>query len=192
MLESYKVILASNSPRRKELLAGLGISFDVMTIPGIDESFPDSLQGGEIPLFLAQKKCDAYRDILKDNTLVITADTIVWQDGKVLGKPRDRREAIEMLSSLSGSSHYVYTGVCVRDCHKEISFYSESKVYFDSLDLSEIEFYVDQFKPFDKAGSYGIQEWIGYIGVKRIEGSYFNIMGLPIQRLYQELKMFMK
>lgn len=190
MLESYRIILASNSPRRKELLTGLGISFEVLTLPSIEESFPDTLKGGEIPLFLAKKKCDAYHELLKDNTLVITADTIVWHQGEVLGKPKDRREAIEMISKLSGDSHTVYTGVCVRSHEKEVSFYSESEVFFDKLTLSEIEYYVDTFKPFDKAGSYGVQEWIGYIGVKRIEGSYFNIMGLPIQRLYQELKAF--
>ena len=190
MLEQYRIILASNSPRRKELLAGLGISFDVLTIPGIDESYPDTLVGGDIPVYLAKKKSEAYNDILRDNLLVITADTIVWHNGKVLGKPKDRREAIEMLTELSGNSHIVYTGVCVRTKDKEVSFFTESEVFFDELTSSEIEYYVDNYKPYDKAGSYGIQEWIGYVGVKRIEGSYFNIMGLPIQRLYKELKRF--
>ena len=190
MLEQYRIILASNSPRRKELLAGLGISFDVLTIPGIDESYPDTLVGGDIPVYLAKKKSEAYNDILRDNLLVITADTIVWHNGKVLGKPKDRRVAIEMLTELSGDSHIVYTGVCVRTKDKEVSFFTESEVFFDELTSSEIEYYVDNYKPYDKAGSYGIQEWIGYVGVKRIEGSYFNIMGLPIQRLYKELKRF--
>ncbi len=190
MLEQYRIILASNSPRRKELLAGLGISFDVLTIPGIDESYPDTLVGGDIPVYLAKKKSEAYNDILRDNLLVITADTIVWHNGKVLGKPKDRSEAIEMLTELSGDSHIVYTGVCVRTKDKEVSFFTESEVFFDELTSSEIEYYVDNYKPYDKAGSYGIQEWIGYVGVKRIEGSYFNIMGLPIQRLYKELKRF--
>ena len=190
MLEQYRIILASNSPRRKELLAGLGISFDVLTIPGIDESYPDTLVGGDIPVYLAKKKSEAYNDILRDNLLVITADTIVWHNGKVLGKPKDRREAIEMLTELSGDSHIVYTGVCVRTKDKEVSFFTESEVFFDELTSSEIEYYVDNYKPYDKAGSYGIQEWIGYVGVKRIEGSYFNIMGLPIQRLYKELNRF--
>lgn len=190
MLEQYRIILASNSPRRKELLAGLGISFDVLTIPGIDESYPDTLVGGDIPVYLAKKKSEAYNDILRDNLLVITADTIVWHNGKVLGKPKDRREAIEMLTELSGDSHIVYTGVCVRTKDKEVSFFTDSEVFFDELTSSEIEYYVDNYKPYDKAGSYGIQEWIGYVGVKRIEGSYFNIMGLPIQRLYKELKRF--
>lgn len=190
MLEQYRIILASNSPRRKELLAGLGISFDVLTIPGIDESYPDTLVGGDIPVYLAKKKSEAYNDILRDNLLVITADTIVWHNGKVLGKPKDRREAIEMLTELSGDSHIVYTGVCVRTKDKEVSFFTESEVFFDELTSTEIEYYVDNYKPYDKAGSYGIQEWIGYVGVKRIEGSYFNIMGLPIQRLYKELKRF--
>ena len=190
MLEQYRIILASNSPRRKELLAGLGISFDVLTISGIDESYPDTLAGGDIPVYLAKKKSEAYNDILRDNLLVITADTIVWHNGKVLGKPKDRREAIEMLTELSGDSHIVYTGVCVRTKDKEVSFFTESEVFFDELTSSEIEYYVDNYKPYDKAGSYGIQEWIGYVGVKRIEGSYFNIMGLPIQRLYKELKRF--
>lgn len=190
MLEQYRIILASNSPRRKELLAGLGISFDVLTIPGIDESYPNTLVGGDIPVYLAKKKSEAYNDILRDNLLVITADTIVWHNGKVLGKPKDRSEAIEMLTELSGDSHIVYTGVCVRTKDKEVSFFTESEVFFDELTSSEIEYYVDNYKPYDKAGSYGIQEWIGYVGVKRIEGSYFNIMGLPIQRLYKELKRF--
>ena len=124
MLEQYRIILASNSPRRKELLAGLGISFDVLTIPGIDESYPDTLVGGDIPVYLAKKKSEAYNDILRDNLLVITADTIVWHNGKVLGKPKDRREAIEMLTELSGDSHIVYTGVCVRTKDKEVSFFT--------------------------------------------------------------------
>ena len=192
MLESYRVILASNSPRRKELLAGVGISFEVMTIPGIDESFPDTLKGGDIPLFLARKKSDAYQDILRDNVLVITADTIVWQDGKVLGKPKDRREAVEMIAELSGRSHTVYTGVCVRSATKEEAFYTESKVFFDELTADEIEYYVDNFKPYDKAGAYGIQEWIGYVAIEGIEGSFFNVMGLPVQRLYVELSEFIK
>ena len=130
MLESYRVILASNSPRRKELLAGVGISFEVMTIPGIDESFPDTLKGGDIPLFLARKKSDAYQDILRDNVLVITADTIVWQDGKVLGKPKDRREAVEMIAELSGRSHTVYTGVCVLEALLKKRLFIQSLRYF--------------------------------------------------------------
>ena len=167
----YHIILASNSPRRRELLSGLGLDYEVRTLPGIDESYPDTLQGEEIPVYISSKKASAYLDALKDNELLITADTIVWLDGRVLGKPADEDEARQMLRDLSGKTHQVITGVT-----------------FASLTEEEISYYVTHYHPMDKAGSYGVQEWIGFIGVERIEGSYFNVMGLPVQRLYRELK----
>lgn len=184
-----KIILASNSPRRKELLGGLDIPFEVITINGLDESFSEDLKGEEIPLFLSEKKSEAYREFWsKPETIVITADTIVWMNDKVLGKPKNREEALEMLRSMSGKSHYVYTGVCVRSAEKKVSFVCSSEVRFANLDETEIEYYVDKYQPYDKAGSYGVQEWIGYIGVEHINGSFYNIMGLPIQRLYTVMK----
>lgn len=184
------IILASNSPRRKELLAGLGIDYEVRTLPDIDESFPAHLQGGEIPLYISKEKADAYKPMLKPGELIITADTIVWLNGEVLGKPRDREDAISMLHKLSGNTHEVFTGVTLTTTEKQRSFYAETKVTFAQLSDEEIVYYVDKYQPFDKAGSYGVQEWVGYIGVERIEGSYFNVMGLPVQRLYRELKAF--
>jgi septum formation protein len=189
MIKMKKIILASNSPRRKELLGGLDIPFEVKTINGLDESFSDDLKGEEIPLFLSEKKSDAYNEFWsKPDSIVITADTIVWMNNKVLGKPKSREEALEMLRSMSGKSHYVYTGVCVRSAEKKVSFVCSSEVRFANLDETEIEYYVDKYQPYDKAGSYGVQEWIGYIGVEHINGSFYNIMGLPIQRLYTVLK----
>ena len=184
------IILASNSPRRKELLAGLGIDYEVRTLPDIDESFPAHLQGGEIPLYISKEKADAYKPMLQPGELIITADTIVWLNGEVLGKPRDREDAISMLHKLSGNTHEVFTGVTLTTTEKQRSFYAETKVTFAQLSDEEIVYYVDKYQPFDKAGSYGVQEWVGYIGVERIEGSYFNVMGLPVQRLYRELKAF--
>ncbi|HOI26762.1 MAG TPA: Maf-like protein [Paludibacteraceae bacterium] len=190
MLENYHIILASNSPRRHELLKGLELSFEVKTIKGLDESYPDTLKGEEIPLFLAKKKGSAYTALLQDNTMIITADTIVWHENKVLGKPKDRQMAIDMIHSMSGKTHKVFTGVCIKTKEKEVTFVAFSDVTFANLTDEEIEFYVDKYKPFDKAGAYGVQEWIGYIGVEHINGSFYNIMGLPVQRLYTELKKF--
>ncbi len=187
-LSTYNIILGSQSPRRKELLAGLDIEFTTKVIPGLEETYPDTLQGEEIPIYLAEQKADAYT--LEDNDLLITADTIVWLDGRVYGKPADETEAREMLRSLSGKTHDVITGVCVRTNKKNVSFASTTKVRFAELTDAEIEHYVNKYRPMDKAGAYGIQEWIGYIGVEHIEGSYFNVMGLPIQRLYTVLKEF--
>lgn len=191
MLEKYDVILASNSPRRKQLLTELGVKFRTKTIPDLDESYPaEKLKGGEIPLFLAEKKALAYENIIGADTMVITADTIVWQEGSVLGKPKSREEAIAMLQSLSGNQHQVFTGVCVKTKERTELFVSEATVKFTQLAQDEIEFYVDNYKPFDKAGAYGIQEWIGYVGVEWIHGSFYNIMGLPVQELYKVLKQF--
>lgn len=189
-IKSYKVILASNSPRRRELLAGLGISFDVRVIPDIDESYPVHLAPEEIPLFISRKKADAYKLTLASDELLITADTIVWIDGCVLGKPRDASDAKDMLNRLSGRTHKVITGVTLMTRSVTRSFSAVSDVTFDTLSDEDIAYYIDTFQPFDKAGSYGVQEWIGYIGVQAIQGSYFNIMGLPVQRLYKELAAF--
>ena len=185
---NYQIILASNSPRRKELLSGLGPNYEVRTLPGIDESYPDTLQGEEIPVYISSKKASAYLDTLKDNELLITADTIVWLDGRVLGKPADEKEACQMLRDLSGKNHQVITGVTLATTTFQKSFASVSQVTFAPLSEEEISYYVNHYHPMDKAGSYGVQEWIGFIGVERIEGSYFNVMGLPVQRLYRELK----
>ena len=190
LVDGYKIILASNSPRRKELLGGLGIDFEVRTLQGIDESYPDSLKGEDIPMYISKRKADAYKASMADDELIITADTIVYDQGQVLGKPKDAESAKAMLRQLSGHSHEVITGVSVVTKEKTVRFASTSKVFFDVLTDEEIDYYVQAYKPFDKAGAYGIQEWIGFIGVTRLEGSYFNVMGLPIQRLYKVLKDF--
>ncbi len=189
-LSRYNIILASNSPRRKELLSGLNIPYEVKTLPNIDESYPDNLIGKDIAIYIAKEKANAYLDQLDDNTLLITADTIVLLDGKVYGKPSDDTDAKQMLRDLSGKTHQVITGVSITTKEKQESFGVSSEVRFSNLDDDEIEYYVSNYKPFDKAGAYGVQEWIGYIAVEYISGSYFNIMGLPIQRLYRELKKF--
>lgn len=190
LVEGYRVILASNSPRRRELLGGLGIDFEVRTLSGIDESYPSSLKGEDIPMFISGKKAEAYKCTMADDEMIITADTIVYDNGKVLGKPKDRDEAILMLRELSGHAHEVITGVSIVTKERTVQFASTSKVYFAELTEEEITYYVDTFQPYDKAGAYGIQEWIGYVAVTCIEGSYFNVMGLPIQRLYTELKKY--
>lgn len=186
-LKKYKVILASNSPRRKELLAGLGVDYEVRTLPDVDESYPDTLQGADIPLYIAKEKADAYRNMLQPDELMITADTIVWLDGRVLGKPKDREDALCMLRDMSGRTHEVFTGVCITTTEWQRSFAAQTEVRFAELSEEEITYYVDKFQPMDKAGAYGVQEWIGFIGVENISGSYYNIMGLPVQRLYKEL-----
>ncbi|MBQ9294106.1 MAG: septum formation protein Maf [Bacteroidaceae bacterium] len=181
-----KIILASNSPRRKELLAGLGFEFEVRTLKGLDESYPEGLSMEEIPQYISRKKAAAYT--LNPDELLITADTIVYLDGEVLGKPADEAEAKQMLRKLSGKTHQVVTGVTLSTTEMQHSFASVSQVTFAQLSEAEIDHYVTHYRPLDKAGAYGIQEWIGYIGVTRIEGSYFNVMGLPVQRLYSEMK----
>ena len=188
LVEGYKVILASNSPRRKELLGGLGIDFEVRTLSDIDESYPNALRGEDIPMFISGKKAEAYKQGMADDEMIITADTIVYDNGQVLGKPKNRGEAVQMLKELSGHAHEVITGVSIVTKKKTVQFASTSKVTFSTLTDEEIAYYVDTYKPYDKAGAYGIQEWIGYVAVTRIEGSYFNVMGLPIQKLYSELK----
>lgn len=191
-LSKYKVILASQSPRRKELLSGLGIQFDTRVIDDIDETYPTDLKGEDIPLFISNKKADAYAVTAESDELIITADTVVLLDDKALGKPQTDDEAIEMLQMLSGNTHKVSTGVCILTQNDRTSFVATTNVTFANLTEEEIRYYVSEFRPHDKAGAYGIQEWIGFIGVTRIEGSYFNVMGLPVQRLYTELKKITK
>ncbi len=188
MSSFYKYILASNSPRRRELLAGLGLDFEVRVLPGIDESYPSELQGGDIPLYISKEKANAYVGQLRDDELLITADTIVWLDGEVLEKPKDEADARRMLHELSGRTHQVFTGVSLTTTTKQVSFSCRSDVTFCTLTDDEIDYYISHYHPLDKAGAYGVQEWIGYVGVERIEGSFFNVVGLPVQRLYQALK----
>ena len=187
-LSKYKIILASNSPRRQELLSGLDIDFEVKTIPDIEESYPDTLGKEEIPVYIAKQKALAYQKYLKENTLLITADTIVWLDGNVYGKPENEQEAKEMLQTLSRQTHEVITGVCLTGLKKQQSFYVTSQVKFAELQEKEIDYYVKKYKPYDKAGSYGVQEWIGYIGVETLTGSFYNVMGLPVRVLYTYLR----
>jgi septum formation protein len=187
---NYKIILASHSPRRRELLKGLDIDFEVRVIDGIDETYPDDIPLQEIPLYLANLKASMYIDGMRDDELIITADTIVIIDGRILEKPADRMEAIDMLKTLSGRKHSVVTAVVLTATEKQKAFSVESTIEFDALSDEEIVYYVDKYHPFDKAGAYGIQEWIGYIGVRSIEGSFYNVMGLPVQRLYRELQKF--
>ena len=188
-LKKYRIILASASPRRKELMQGLDVEFEVRRLPDVDESFPMELQGGDIPLYISKKKADAYRPLMAADELVITADTIVWLDGVALGKPVDEDDARRMLNNMSGKTHQVFTGVTITTKETQRSFVAQSDVTFATLSNEEIEYYIAKYKPMDKAGSYGAQEWIGYIGMSNIVGSYFNVMGLPVQRLYSELKL---
>ena len=186
-IEKYKIILASQSPRRIELLGGLNIKFEVMVLD-VNEDFPAQMVGVDIPMYLAEKKAYAYKHIMDEHTMIITADTIVWHEGKVLGKPVDETDARRMLRALSGKTHQVITGVCISTLQRRKVFHVISDVRFARLAEVEIEYYLQNFKPYDKAGSYGVQEWIGFVGVEHINGSYFNVMGLPVQRLYNELK----
>ena len=183
----YKIILASNSPRRRELLGGLGIPFTTRVLDGIDESWPQGLKGQDISLYISREKASAYRKSIAPDELVITADTIVYVDGQVLGKPASETDARRMLRMISGRWHDVITGVTLMTAQREHSFAVTTRVRFCDLTDAEIEYYIKNYAPMDKAGAYGIQEWIGYVGVERIEGSYFNVVGLPVQRLYREL-----
>lgn len=221
-MKNFRIILASNSPRRKELLAGLDIPFEVKVIQGIDESYPESLPAYDTAQYIAVKKAEAYRPLLDSavghqesssdlhetsagienpELLILTADTVVIapsseeqndQEGKgiILGKPKDAADAIRMLEMLSGKTHHVVTGVCITSLEKQRQFSVITEVTFKKLSKNEIDYYVEHYKPFDKAGAYGIQEWIGYIGCTSLKGSYFNVMGLPVQRIYEELKKF--
>lgn len=206
----YKIILASNSPRRKELLAGLDLPFEVKVIKGIDESYPASLDAYQVAEYISRKKAEAYRPLLDGTNassadsadaqlLILTADTVVIapteneqndQEGKgvILGKPRDAEDAHRMLRMLSGKTHHVVTGVCLTTSQAQRQFSVVTEVTFKPLSDEEIDYYIEHYKPFDKAGAYGIQEWIGYIGCTGLKGSYFNVMGLPVQHIYEELK----
>jgi septum formation protein len=188
-LHNKRIKLASKSPRRQQLLQGLGLTFDVWS-KEVDESYPYQLQQEEIPLYLASKKADAFREDLHDGDVLITADTIVWIDGQVLNKPEDRDDAIRMIGLLNGKTHDVYTGVSIVSLEKTELLWDRTRVHFTRLTAEEIEHYIDNYSPFDKAGSYGAQDWIGLVAIDRLEGSYFNVMGLPVHKVYQALKTF--
>lgn len=185
----YQIILGSASPRRQELLKSLRFEFLIKPTHA-DETFPAVLKAQEIPIYLAEKKADAYPDELKETEILITSDTIVWCDGKVLNKPVNFVEGKKMLETLSGKMHEVYTAVCLKSGNKQTTFYDVSKVYFKKLKTEEIEYYLTNFSPYDKAGGYGVQDWIGYIGIDKIDGSFYNVMGLPVKELYEELIKF--
>lgn len=189
-LKEYRLILASQSPRRRELLADAGIEYVLAPRFECDESFPADMPAESVAEYLSCQKADAYPETLGDKDILLTADTVVIADGEVLGKPKDRAEAIAMLERLSGCEHQVVTGVSLSNALTRRSFSALSRVKFRALTSEEITYYVDEYKPLDKAGSYGIQEWIGYVGIEYIEGSFYNVMGLPVQRLYCELKEF--
>lgn len=186
--DNYNIILASNSPRRRELLSGLDVDYEVRILDNIDESYPNDIPLEDVAEYLAIKKANSYANGLLDNEILITADTIVLIDNEIYGKPKDKADALRMLNGMSNKTHRVITGVCLVSTQKSVSFSSTTSVTFGSLDEGEINYYIDKYKPYDKAGSYGVQEWIGYVGVKHIEGSYYNVMGLPIFRVYEELK----
>lgn len=188
-LKGYKLILASQSPRRRELLKGLDVKFSTCTVDA-DESFPARLKGADAVQYICKAKANAYKPQLAENTIAITADTVVILDENIIGKPKSYDEAFSMIRSLSGRVHEVITAVCIFSKEKCVEFYSSTEVHFSTLTDEEINYYIEKYKPFDKAGSYGVQEWIGYIGIEKIVGSYFNVMGLPVKRLYDELKSF--
>ena len=188
-LAGTEILLASASPRRQQLLSDLGIQFKVMNL-NVEEQFPEKLQRESIPLYLSRLKAEAAKAKLGENELVITADTIVWLGNQVLNKPADLAQARWMLNRLSGRTHEVITAVCLTSLKKSLSFYVVTEVVFRTLKEEEILYYTETFRPLDKAGAYGIQEWIGYVGVEKIDGSYFNVMGLPVKELYEELLAF--
>lgn len=190
IMKAKKIILASNSPRRRELLAGLDISFEVKVIPGIDESYPEDLPAVEVPQYISKAKADAYLGMIDNDTMVITADTVVVLDDEILGKPVDDDDARRILHKLSGKTHKVITGVCLTSLDKQRVFAVTTGVTFKQFTEQEIDYYVSHYHPLDKAGAYGIQEWIGHIGVTALNGSYFNVMGLPVQRIYMEMQDF--
>ena len=189
-LKNKKVLLASASPRRRMLMEGLDIPLEIVTGINADESFPAGMEREEIPVFLARRKAEAAQHLLQEDVILLTADTIVLLDGEMIGKPADETAAKKMLQRLSGRKHTVITGVCLRSTEKEKCFSTASDVFFGTLTQEEISYYVSTYKPLDKAGSYGIQEWIGYVSVERIEGSFYNVMGLPVHQVYRYLKEF--
>ena len=189
-LKKYHIILASKSPRRQELLRGMGVSFEILT-KETPEDYPVELPLDEVPKYLSLQKSLAFKDNeLPADYLLITSDTVVICEGEILGKPKDRDDAERMLRMLSGKTHHVVTGVTVRSAEKTESFAVRSNVTFAELELDEIDYYIEHCQPFDKAGAYGIQEWIGYVGISGLEGSFYNVMGLPTRKLYQCLKTF--
>jgi septum formation protein len=189
-LNNHRIILASRSPRRQQLLRDLGLKFEVVE-KEYPETFPPGLTGDEIARYVAHSKADSFRNEIAENEIVITADTIVWCKDKVLGKPLDYEDAVRILKEISGNTHEVITGVSIFSSEKEVTFSVSTKVTFETLSEEEIKFYIDKFRPYDKAGAYGIQEWIGIIACSHIDGSYFNVVGLPVQRLYKELQNFL-
>lgn len=189
-LQPYRLLLASQSPRRRELIAGSGIPFTLTEKYACEEHYPATLAAEEVPAYLSRLKSEAYPTPLQPNDILLTADTVVILEGEVLGKPKDREDALRMVARLAGNRHTVVTGVTLRTSERIETFSAESDVWFRALSAEEIAYYVDTYRPFDKAGSYGIQEWIGYVGIERIDGSFYNVMGLPIQRLYVELEKF--
>jgi septum formation protein len=190
-LKGNRLILASKSPRRHELMKGLGIPFEVRT-KEVDESFDPSLSGAEIPVYLAEKKAEAFLPELASDEILVTSDTVVWLGDRVFNKPENRHEAIEMISTLSGRSHEVITAVCLASKKKRLVESETTTVHFGELDAEAVAWYVDRYRPFDKAGAYGIQEWIGYVGIERIEGSFYNVMGFPTRLFYLELEKFLR
>lgn len=188
--DNYHIILASNSPRRRELLSGLDLDFEVKVLPDIEENYPETLATQDIPVYIATEKAAAYKNLMSEHDLIITADTVVVLGDKVLGKPESLDDAKRMLHALSGHTHQVITGVCLMTRTRQRSFSVTTDVTFKQLTEAEIDYYVEKYRPLDKAGAYGIQEWIGYIGVTGLNGSYFNVMGLPVQRIYNELNDF--
>lgn len=189
-LNKYHILLASKSPRRRELLSNLRVPFNCINLGGIDETYPEDMPADEVPQFLANKKADAYIGNINTNEMVITADTLVIKGDKIYGKPKNQEEALSMLRELSGEVHKVISGVCILTKDRRTSFTSETEVKFANLNDEDIRYYIENYLPLDKAGAYGIQEWIGCVAVEWIKGSFYNVMGLPVHRLYQELKLF--
>jgi septum formation protein len=187
--KNHKIILASGSPRRQQFLKELDIDFEIR-LKEIEEIYPDHLQAEEITDFLAKLKASAFEKDLQDNEVLITSDTIVWLRNQALGKPNDTNHAVKMLSEMSGKTHKVITSVCIKTKQKELVFHDETLVTFATLTIEEIEYYLKNYQPYDKAGSYGIQEWIGLVAIEKIEGSYANVVGLPTHKLYKELMNF--
>jgi septum formation protein len=190
-LKGNRIILASKSPRRHELMKGLGIPFEVRT-KEVNEDFDPALQGAEIPLFLAEKKADAFKSDLTEDEILVTSDTVVWLGNHVFNKPENVEEAVAMITELSGRTHEVITAFCLTSPEKQVVVSETTKVHFGLVEREAIEWYVSEFKPFDKAGAYGIQEWIGYVGIEKIEGSFYNVMGFPTRLFYNELKKFIE
>ena len=191
-LKSYRLILASQSPRRRQLLSDCGLEYELAERYEVEEVFPATMEADEVPVYLSRLKSEGYPKALAENEILLTADTVVIVDNEILGKPTDEADARAMLARLSGRAHRVTTGVTLRSSARTESFAVQSDVYFRTLTEEEIRYYVERFRPMDKAGSYGIQEWIGYVGIERIDGSFYNVMGLPVQRVYAALAEFVK